>query len=205
MQYPPPPPRRGYIMDIAKQETHGDYIVTVYYDPEPTSPRDWDNLGTMVCGHPRYNLGDVQLTSGETWTAPDDVAVILPLGLIDHSGISMYVGGGAHACDPGGWDSGTVGVIYATSADVAECHGADTPENRAKVEDTLRREVETYDKYLTGEVYGFVVEHRQPACECCDHEPSPEQIHSCWGFSDEGDAMDEGMAYVPDDARGVAA
>jgi len=27
-------------------------------DSSPESPRTWDNLGTMVCFHKRYDLGD---------------------------------------------------------------------------------------------------------------------------------------------------
>lgn len=194
-------------MDIVKREDHGDYIVTVYLDPDPehANPRDWSNLGTMVCGHRHYNLGDVQVTSGERWEAPDDVAVILSLGLIDHSGISMYVGGGAHPADPGGWDSGTVGVIYATSADLVREYGEDTPETRAKADELLRLEVKTYDQYLMGEVYGWVVEKRQPACECCDHTPDPEHVESCWGYYNVDDAMDDAMHNVPDEAKGVPA
>lgn len=30
------------------------------YDTYPESPRNWDNLGTMVCWHRRYTLGDIQ-------------------------------------------------------------------------------------------------------------------------------------------------
>lgn len=38
------------------------YITTIVIknDPEPESPREWDNVGTMVCWHSRYNLGDEQ-------------------------------------------------------------------------------------------------------------------------------------------------
>lgn len=34
--------------------------VKVVQDSNPTSPREVDNLGTMVCWHSRYNLGDEQ-------------------------------------------------------------------------------------------------------------------------------------------------
>lgn len=79
--------------------------------------------------------------------------VVLPLGLIDHSGISMYVGSGAHAQDPGGWDSGLVGFIFDTAA-TREQIGT-PPES---VERCLRQEVEIYDQYLTGQVYAYTIE-----------------------------------------------
>lgn len=34
--------------------------IRVVLDDHPTSPREWDNLGTMVCFHPRHMLGDEQ-------------------------------------------------------------------------------------------------------------------------------------------------
>lgn len=75
--------------------------------------------------------------------------VILPLALIDHSGLSMWVG--AHPHDPGGWDSGQVGVIFDTPAGVSECIGDDATDEQ--IEDALRGEVEVYDQYLRGDVF----------------------------------------------------
>lgn len=92
--------------------------------------------------------------------------VVLPLGLIDHSGISMYVGGGAHPMDPGGWDSGIVGFIFDT-AKTREQIG--TPVD--SIEKVLRQEVELYDQYLTGQVYSYTVE---------DEEENT--VDSCGGF-----------------------
>ena len=193
--------------DTYKLETHGDYTVTVQHDEcgPWNDPRGWDNLGTMVCGHRSYILGDVQVRPGERWEAPDDVAVMLPLGLIDHSGISMYTGGGAHPHDPGGWDSGTVGVIYATSADIVREYGADTPETRERATERLEWEVRVYDQWLRGEVYAVVVELRVPCCDACQQTQDPEVIHSCGGFFDADDAMSDGLEYIPADQRAVTA
>lgn len=136
---------------------------------EAANPREATNLGVMAAkGHRRYILGDdtdlvhevdaAMRTIGPRLTARwlrifHGATVVLPLGLIDHSGISMYVGSGAHPHDPGGWDSGLVGLIF------------DTPETREacgtpldKIEDGLRAEVEVYDQYLRGEVYMAVHE-----------------------------------------------
>lgn len=190
-------------MEAYKQETHGDYIVTIYWDPEPTNPRkEWDNLGTMVCQHDCYELGDHQLGRYEEWEPPADVAVLIPLGLYDHSGITMYAGGGSHVMDGAGWDSGTVGVIYATSADLVREYGADTPATRETAEQVLRAEIDTYDKYLTGDVYGYVVEKRVPCCESCGHEPDPEHVGSCWGFFGGDDyIMEEALSEIPEADR----
>lgn len=144
--------------DIADEKMVGKYRAVVYWEEhEPESPREWENLGTMVCQHRDYRLGDVQ---AEEWTDPgeENMAIIIPLGLIDHSGISMYAGGGDHPHDPGGWDSGTVGIIYVTKDRLIEEYGADTPENRKTAEKVLRSEIEVYDRYLRGEWYGWYIE-----------------------------------------------
>ena len=36
----------------------GDLTARIELDPEPPNPREWDNLGTMVCLHQRHSLGD---------------------------------------------------------------------------------------------------------------------------------------------------
>ena len=36
------------------------YVYKIEYDQDPESPREWSNLGKMVCFHPRHNLGDEQ-------------------------------------------------------------------------------------------------------------------------------------------------
>lgn len=93
----------------------GNYTIKVVADEEPLDPRrEYDNFGTMVCWHPYYCLGDFQLRSPagrgavekpferddfeslaalKRWlTLCKDAAVVLPLYLYDHSGISMRVG-----------------------------------------------------------------------------------------------------------------
>jgi hypothetical protein len=36
-------------------------ILRVIHDESPESPRQWYNLGKMICSHHNYNLGDKQL------------------------------------------------------------------------------------------------------------------------------------------------
>ena len=43
------------------------YTIIVEQDENPDDPRNWDNLGTMVCSHRRYCLGDVQTPSVLDW------------------------------------------------------------------------------------------------------------------------------------------
>ena len=196
--------------DIAAEKQVGKYRVVVFYDDhEPESPREWEgNLGTMVCQHRSYRLGDIQ---ADDWADPgkENMAVVLPLGLIDHSGIAMYVGGGAHPHDPGGWDSGTVGIIYVTIEDVVKNYGADTPENREKAEAVLRNEVEVYSRFIEGQWYGWRIETEVPVPKCCDGCTCPtttttDNIEVVSGYLGEEwameAAMDEATFYANKDA-----
>lgn len=98
----------------------------------------------------------------------DNNIIYLPLYLYDHSGITMNTTG--FTC---GWDSGTVGFIYITKEQARKEWGIKkfTKKELDRVCTYLKGEVETYDQYLTGEVYGYTIE-----------APDGEDIGSCWGF-----------------------
>lgn len=162
--------------------------VFVRHDDEPESPRTWDNLGTMACWHRHYLLGDVQpKESPEDWlksNAPPG-SVVLRLFLLDHSGLRMSVGDFG---DP--WDSGQVGWIVCTPEKIRKEYSSHriTKKRREQVERILRQEVETYDDYLSGNVWGFVIE----GGEDLDTE-------SCWGFYGTDTTLDAMKQHIPDD------
>ena len=141
-------------------------------DGSEMDPRvDWDNLGTMVCWHPHYNLGDKQPGGDpETWyleNAPFFVA--LPLFLYDHGGLTMSTG--AFSCP---WDSGQVGWIFVTAEEVRQEFKVKALNGAIKdrVIKCLEAEVRVYDQRLRGAVWGFT------------HGDD-----SCWGFL--GDELEE--------------
>jgi hypothetical protein len=185
------------------EETYRDHTIKIIPDPDPENPRDYDNLGTMTCWHRRYQLGDrhefddpreflidvcgmdreSDLSMNDLFLRAERWAVILRLFLYDHSGITMNTTG--FHCP---WDSGQVGFIHVTLEDVRKEYGVKrvSPQQRAKVAEHLRQEVKTYDHYLTGNCYGFVV------------EKDDEEISSCWGFLGDYDGycLEEAKASV---------
>lgn len=196
--------------------------VRIIADSDPESPREWENVGTMACWHRRYNLGDVQPREspsefmrslavevcprlgelidywendgyeGESTNRHVDAMVehvlnakyiILPLYLYDHSGITMSTG--RFSCP---WDSGQVGFIYCTiERGIAECGSVENAEKY------LRGEVKVYDQYLTGDVYGFVVEEADDYGLGDNDDLDWNEIDSCWGFYG-SDPFENGMA-----------
>jgi hypothetical protein len=187
------------------------WTAQIIQDEDAQNPRtDYDNFGTMFCWHPRYTLGDQQFQRGdfESMAAVRrhlekdlKARVVLPLALLDHSGLWMQVGN-SFACDPGGWDTTHVGYIYATEDQIRKEFGPRiTKAALAKTETILRGEVETYNQYLTGDVYGVVVE-----------DPDGTQRDSCWGFYGDDYAKEEAERMLTDameneakQAKGIAA
>jgi hypothetical protein len=165
-----------------------DFVVGVHYDTHAESTRDWmESLGTMVCWHKRYGLGDKH-----TFDEPSDFAevvksnenLILPLYLYDHSGITMNTNG--FYCE---WDSGQVGWYYVSHKDIEKEYGAVNEETIEKARQVLIAEVKLYDEYLQGNVFGFTIERKVYNAET--NEVELEHEESCWGFY--GDIKDNGI------------
>lgn len=172
------------------EEKYKNFTIKVEDDPEPQDPRELDHLGTMLCAHRRYNLGDEQ-DRGSFDSLKDmynhlvnerGAKVIIQLYLYDHSGLSMSTNG--FSCR---WDSGSVGFIYATREDIQKWYSVKnmTKKVLAKAKEMLELEVEEYDKFLKGEAYGYTILNEEG-----DHEDS------CWGYSDSEEALK--------DARSIA-
>jgi len=207
----------------------GDLSLKIEADDTPTSPREWCNLGTMVCFHSRYNLGDkhnyrdadefmcslLQEAGDMSWMEAEafmdkayrqavcDLSdtqrsidrrkhelvmekiqlniVLLPLFLYDHSGLTMMTSG--FSCR---WDSGQVGWIYTTKERILAEYGGKylTKKLRARAEGVLRSEVKVFDQYLSGEVYGYVLE-------------GPDgDLDSCWGFYGDREVRQEAISMM---------
>ena len=168
-------------------ETYRGLTIKLYYDHEPQNPRECDNLGVMFCKHGRLLLGDKDAAP-----PPNANVVRLPLCLYDHSGITIATK--PFDCP---WDSGQVGVIYCTYERIRREYdlnpGPIPGETIRRVFEILEQEVRTYDQFLRGEVYGFVVEDKDG-----------EHLDSCWGFyQDERPDADD--SCVLEEARESAA
>jgi hypothetical protein len=154
------------------------YTIKIVPDDDPQNPReDTDPVGTMVCFHGRYNLGDkhdYKQNQFGSWSELEQQilrdhpgAIVLPLYLYDHSGITISTA--PFSCL---WDSGQIGWIFCTKEKAVEEWGKKicTAKVRAKAEKYLEGEVKVYDQYLTGDVYGYQIYDGDGG------------LDSCWGF-----------------------
>ena len=200
-----------------------EYILKVEQDDIAESPREWDNVCTMVCFHNRYDLGDKhdyddgdefftyilceicgmdeddidELSTREKYRLANesDKVYFKDLNLYDHSGLTISTSSGYPYNDY--WDAGCVGWIYVSKERIfKECMGITEENWQERADKILEGEVETYDQYLKGEVYGFVLTKKIIEQEKCPHcgeiireWEDEDEVDSCWGFY--GDCLEE--------------
>jgi len=122
---------------------------------------DNENLGTMVCFHNRYDLGDketgISIEELEAIMANTKDYISLPLYLYDHSGITMNTKG--FSCP---WDSGMVGGIFISKEKIREQYSCKrvSKDLAEKVIGYLEGEVELYDQMIRGEVYCYNIKDK---------------------------------------------
>jgi len=176
-----------------------DFKIVVSQDEDAQNPREDDNLATLALFHKRYVLGDkdhgFDHSDYRSWDELEDAirkqedpAVILPVYMIDHSGISVRTTS-FNDC----WDSGQVGFAWITKAQASKEYGWKRLSSKriAKLKEHVVNEVQTYDDYLTGSVYVVSVEN-----------PDGEVVESCGGYC--GSASVEEDGYAIKEAKATA-
>lgn len=154
------------------------YTIEIHQDKFGEDPRSWNNLGKMICFHKRYSLGDKHNidSSFSFWEELKnllykdyDALIVIPLYMYDHSGITIRTY--PFSCP---WDSGQIGFIYASKSDIRKEYSVKRISKKLKelVKNVLISEVETYDQFVCGDVYGYNV----------DDSITGEHVGSCYGF-----------------------
>lgn len=211
----------------------GSKRVSIYYDEDPCdSPRDWDTFCHMICEHRRYSLGDThsgaeselhqlcekynidwegdwekdndEMSIPEMMKALSEYIVIRPISIYDHSGVAIFWGT-SFPFDCGGWDTSNIGFGYCEESDVEQAGRNENqyPNWRDQAIAIMDGEMETYDKYIRGKVYGWKLEERRAPTKELMETPEWdeflsdyweenfgwEEIDSCWGCYDEPDVI----------------
>jgi hypothetical protein len=174
------------------------YEYEIVQDTDPTNPREWDNIATMICGHKRYNLGDkhdYKQDDFDSWEEIKEqiesdykVLMIKPLYMYDHSGITIRTS--SFGCP---WDSGQIGWIFIDEKKLQYITGDSSGHNETNLEEIIDSEVKTYDQYITGECYGYKI-YEVETCSL-GHEHKTE-LDSCWGYYDEDDCTNEAKGII---------
>ena len=173
------------------------YTLTVEQDNYADSPREWDNICTMVCWHHCYYLGDKHTfedpfelmqhlyldVTGKHWIdehyserwqdvydalKETNLILIKPLNVYEHSGITISTSNAYPYNDR--WDAGCVGFVYVTKKTIfLECAGITEENWKERADELIEGEVETYDQYLRSDVYGYTLTKTEIEEETCPH------------------------------------
>lgn len=185
-------------MNLRLYETleYKGYNIDIYYDPDAESPRTWDNLGTFYTAHRRYRpekefddhfqWEEVFDRYGDFSDSFEKKYIALKIYLYDHSGLT--ISSGPFSCS---WDSGWFGIVAVSIEKVKKEYGWKvlTAARRRKIEGYLQGEIDTYDNYLRGEVYGYRI---TPA------DDKDDVLESCWGYFG-----DSGLEQLEDECRDI--
>jgi hypothetical protein len=171
--------------------THKGLTINLYHDEHCDSPRENDNLGTIIAWHRNYRLSDKDAPT-LTCPKPSDFdpkvyPICLPVYMLDHSGVALSTGSFG---DP--WDSGQVGWIYVTRDRLLKEYGVKRLSKRvlAQAEKVLKAEIEEYGQYVNGACYGYIVT-----------DADGEQLDSCWGFIGSKWAWESGEQAADDEVE----
>lgn len=173
---------------IEREIDYKGMSIKIYHDEDADSPASWGNEDFFLCSDYRsLYLKDTPITAEECRDALRggkaflDGYYIFPVSIYDHSGIALTLGSSY------GWDSSN-GCAFLCVKRMKGWSWA-----KAKAEQRAECLVDTWNEYLSGEVYGFVSE-----------DEDGEQIDSCWGFyGDEGikEAIEEAKSVIDCELR----
>lgn len=169
-------------MEALETLDKGGFTVEIFAEEDSESPREWDNLGTMLCFHKRYNLGDSNSYNSDDYDGWDsffeqirkdhDIFAFLPIYMMDHSGLSIRTNPSSFLqCDPQMFDWNKLGFIFVSREKAEKEFGELSEETREKCINILESEVKIYNQFLNGEIYSYDI-------TCANGET----VDSCGGF-----------------------
>lgn len=183
---------------IAQKYFDNGKRISVYYDCDTENPREWDNMAHFIL---KPGFGDESDVRGwleqlcedygvenyeerpwlELINELSNYIVIKPVSMYEHSGATIFFGAPNDR-----WDSGYIGFAYIERADLDKYGNNESKREdwRKAAESYLNDEMETLDKYVRGEVYGFVEEEQ-------DEDGDWNETDSCWGFFESPDELIE--------------
>ena len=191
--------------DAIETKTHRGLTVNVFHDECGDDPRNWDPLGTMICFHGRYNLGDKHDYNADDYDGFDSMmkavekdngtCVFLPIYMYEHSGIGLSTSNANYPfnCQ---WDAGRLGFIYVSKKDIRKEYGKAGKVEIEKAEKNMINEVELYGKFVNGECYLFDIE-----------DENEENLECGAGFYDADEALKAGLEaaeYLADEIERMA-
>jgi hypothetical protein len=159
-------------LETIEYKSHTIEIMPDYSSENPIKCSDV--LGEYVCWHRRYELGN-----STRFKNPEELvsyakrtnSLLYPLYIYDHSGISLSLTNTQYPFSDR-WDSGQLGYVLIDRSKALRQFGKKklTTQLKKRIEQVIAEEIETYNQFLSGDVFGYVITQ------------NGEEISSCWGF-----------------------
>lgn len=158
--------------EVLRQVEDEKYRLQIFYEHEPVNPRsDGESFYTIACKQGRYSFGDLDIDQDENvgaWGTARDGEFrqgnyfVLPVYAYVHGGVALS----AVPFAGSNFDSGQIGWMYGEVSDLESALACSGGELSRQVKQQMLEELEAYNSYLRGEVYGFSVESVNK-CEHC--------------------------------------
>lgn len=185
---------------ITYKETVEKPRLEITYNSDSNSPREWSNLGKFIVISGRYNSPDndetfisivketsqnatsqenhIDLIKKEIEDLGDKVLYITPICRYEHGGVAYSIGT-RHGFDYS--NNGFYIVTEETLKGICEPLSSDE-----EYEKQISNEIETYNQWVNGEVYAFIL-----------YDENGEQEDSCCGFY----AIEDIKEYLPEEFK----
>ena len=174
----------------AETETYKGHEIEIKYDENPLNPRtEWDNFTEIHCCSSNHYLGE---HNHDSWDdvhkaireAKEQGNLVFKVFAYIHSGTSLSLES-FHGKLPQGhaeFDSGQCGYIVVNKKDIVGSWGKKnwTDKLRKKAYEVAQQDIETFNSYLNGQVFGYVVD----------------DVDSCWGYYDTEYALEEARDII---------
>ncbi|MFA7367872.1 MAG: hypothetical protein WC008_06130 [Bacilli bacterium] len=189
------------------------YKIKIRQDEDCESPNDWEDENLFLVYDHR------QFTVKRKGFEPQDIYEnsltyeknywVLPVEAYIHSGVSLSLFSGTKQCR---WDSSVSGYILASKEEFKDLETAKTATEGL---------IKTWNQYLSGEIYGFIIEKpntiysiskeefdtlcitgtfsSEAFLQVAEEDTDWEEVDSCWGYygeSEESELLDEARMVI---------
>lgn len=178
------------LKDAEEVYRKGRFVAYAVYDDNAMNPRtEWDTMGTMVfLQTPHWKLSDKNdLKSSDLyvykWNDEEEYEEEIKVCLVDYAKQVLkavayipleYV---SYSCSDVRIrecsEESAEGILYVTEDNLKEEYGDASEESISKAIKYMEVEIETFNQYLEGEVFGCVI---------TDEVSGEDHMDSCWGF-----------------------
>ena len=157
-----------------ESETYKGHEIEINIDEDPQNPRTYgDNFTVIHCCSSRYYLGEENHSSWEECAealkeARKQGDLVFRVFAYIHGGtcLSLESFHGKLSQGHAQFDSGQSGYIVVKKKDIIESWGKKnwTEKLRKKAYEVAEQDIKTFNAYLSGQVYGYVIEETGDSC-----------------------------------------